>query len=240
MSDLEQPGSAIERYIPTGELADRQADELALVGLSPEFPQRVTELNDALIEHGHSRTFNGFRFTLHPDVHRPKVDVDAHYYSPYQVVIEATKAGGASLSIAPKAWEYGSHLAFTRLGHLKDFFEDYPTDEPIVLTSIRSRQSHDEPQPGPITVPLVEINSPNDLRDRGINPASGQLQLGFESQRYQSSGFSMNLGWHMRRDVPDLLAIESIKAHDRAPAIESVIGSIAVLLSRDPYELIEY
>ena len=177
MSDAERHGTELERYIPQGELADRHAQELALVGLSPEFPARVGELNDALVQQGFDNSFSGFRFTLNPDEHRPKVDVDARYYFPYDVVIEANTAKSALLKIAPK--DASRSIANARLNHLREFLDSYPTDEVITLTATKRRNSYDKEAPKPINVPFSNINSIEDLTKLGITPAKFQLEAGF-------------------------------------------------------------
>lgn len=230
MSDIERRGGELERYIPSGELADRQAQELALVGFSPDFPIRVRELNDALVQQGYDDSFSGFRFTLNPGEQRPKVNVEARYYFPFDVVVEADTTQNAQLSITPK----GVHRSITnvRFSHLRKFLDSYPTSEGITISARKRESSHYEVTPEPITTPIADINSMEDLAKLGVTPAKFLLEAGFDTQEAR---LSILFGWRHHGEIADLLGIYSITAFDRAPSIENTIGSLATLLSRDAY-----
>lgn len=232
MSDIERRGGELERLIPQGQIADRKTQELALVGLSPEFPMRLKELNDALVRNVDG-SFTGFRFTLHPDEDHPKIDVDARHDFPYDVVIDAHTNHAASLDIRPRANGL-NELGRTRMSQIRTFTDTYPTEQPIMVTAEPRRAQDDEEELASINVPFADLTSTQDLADLGIVPARFSLDLGFRSGRTR---FSMPMGYVIepRFDEP-VFRIQEVHATDSSANIEFVVGSLALLLAKTPFD----
>jgi hypothetical protein len=227
MSNVEPKGSELERYVAQGQLADRQEKELSLVGFSPDFPARVSELNDALTRLVDG-SFQGFRFTLHPDEKHPEVDVEARHFFPFSVVVEAQKSRRASLSVTPRSRYQTGGLGYVRLSQLLDFTDAYPTGREMMLTA-KPRHSAKA-----VSTPLSEITSTSDFESLGITPSNFDLEVGFEDTATMLSiGFSYPIE---PRIIEPVFNLTEVSATDSSERIETIIGSVAVLLSKNAFE----
>lgn len=242
--DAEQ-GGELERFTPQGELDQRHVDQLALVGLSPAFPDRVLELNEGLNWLSEGGSFRGFRFSLNPDEKYPKVDVEARYTSPYNVVVEADVDGRASLTIGPK-WgnksKGSAQLGYLRLDQLREFTDGYPTGETILLKATHIPDSYSkgttpeltetppEEDIDDITVPLEEIDSAADLEELGITPIHFKLDIGFVGSA-ASLAIAMRYLPEPRVEEP-VFTLHEFKAEDKPETIEIVTGQLGQLLKK--------
>lgn len=241
----EESAGAVERYVPKGELDQQQAEQLALVGLSPAFPERVLELNEGLHWLGKKGSFRGFRFSLNPDEAHPKVDVEARYASPYDITIDADVEGHASLRIWPKLGNKTRGLgilSYLRLDQLREFTDDYPTDETILLRATHKPDSYarssdpakDEVPPEEIiediAIPLTEIKSKVDLEALGITPVHFNLDVGFVGR---AAKLAIAMGYaHEDRVEEPVFVMYELHAEDSSKNIETVIGAFGKLLKK--------
>ncbi len=241
MAEPTESGGALERFVPQGELDQRQVEDLASVGLSPAFPDRVRELNEGLVWFGKG-SFKGFKFSLSPDEKHPKVEVQARHVFPFIVEVDAHTDLTAALTIVPKYWEVGAALHYLRLDQLREFTDDYPTDETIMLRAKHKPASYarstdpsiDEVPPKKyiedIVVPVVEVNSTGDLEDLGVAPIHFELDIGFVG-RAASLAITMGYGPDDRVDQP-VFRLMSLEAKDTAQNIEAVVGALGRLLKK--------
>lgn len=245
MVSPEETGRELERYVPKGELDQQQVEQLALVGLSSAFPDRVLELNEGLLWLGKRGSFRGFRFSLNPDETHPKVDVEARYTSPYDITIDADVEGHASLRIWPKLGNKtrgSGSLSYLRLDQLREFTDEYPTDETILLRATHKPDSYarssdpakDEVPPAgiieDIAVPLTEVNTKSDLETLGITPIHFDLEIGFMG-RTALLGIELGYADEDRVEEP-VFSMREFHAEDTPQNIETVVGSFGRLLKK--------
>lgn len=121
MSDASPENMALEPSpvaVPA-EMPDKASQELAMLGLSTEFPEKMQSLNQSLadsIGNSHSN-FAGYKFTLSPDAVRPIIETQQLYVYPFSVELEVSPNMRAVLNIQPKT--EASVLAAVRLDQLQ-------------------------------------------------------------------------------------------------------------------------
>ena len=104
------------------EMPDRASEELAMLGLSPEFPERLQEMNAALADGAGNgqNNFIGYKFILSPDTIRPVVEAKQKYQFPFSVELDVSPAGRAKLELQPKYKE--ATLTSVRVDQLQSIF----------------------------------------------------------------------------------------------------------------------
>ncbi len=105
------------------EMPDQASQELAMLGLSPEFPVKMQELNTSLADSigNYASNFAGYKFTLSPDSMRPIIGTEQLYVYPFTIELEVSPEQRATLNIKPKT--EASVLAAVRLDQLQALFE---------------------------------------------------------------------------------------------------------------------
>lgn len=225
----------IERYIPNGELADRQAAELANVGLSERFPSVVEGLNDALTKTtlSNPNSFHGYKFTLSPDMDRPKVTAEEARYFPYDITIDANVLGQATFEVKAKPGfrrDMGELpvLQWVTLEDLHQFEAAYPYADPMVLSATAIEPSKDE-EPRKFNT-LQGIDAMQDFANLGLDsPNYGSQVLGFSHDAHTSLALPLIYSSHAGRDDRNF-GITEITARDTSKNIEEVILAYTALV----------
>lgn len=170
-----EPHGAIE-VAHAMELSPRAAADLALVGLSTQFPARMKRLNDTIVR-AHKGSFQGFKFSLSPDEASPDLIVEKLTSPPFAVTFEAFPNQTALFSVDvrkgfddPKPGSITLALA----SHIIDFASQYPTEGEFFFAAtpvpIHRRREEDMKLELPsIKVPLSDICRVSDLTDLGID-----------------------------------------------------------------------
>ncbi len=115
------------------EVPDRASAELAMLGLSPDFPERLADLNSALAESmGNSdANFAGYTFTLSPDSTRPAIEAKQNFSFPFTVELNVSPAKKARLELTPK---YGrSQLTSVSLDQLQTILGDFEREFSVTV-----------------------------------------------------------------------------------------------------------
>lgn len=229
----------VETYIPNGELADRQAAELALVGLSERFPAVVDGLNEALTNtwHTNPNSFVGYKFTLSPDLDRPKVTAEEERYFPYDITIDANIFGRATFEVKAKPSyrrDMGQRLPILQwvtLEELHQFEAAYPSSEPpifLVLSADAIEPSKEEP--ARLCNTLQGIDTMQDFANLGFAvPNYTSQSLGFN--RDEHTGLSLPIVYETHNGRNDRnFGITEISARDTPENIEEVILAYSALV----------
>jgi hypothetical protein len=226
----------IDKYIPNGELADRQTAELALVGLSARFPAVVDGLNDALTNTmlTNPNSFVGYRFTLSPDLDRPKVTAEEARYFPYDVTIEADILGHATFEVKAKPEfrrDMGQRLPviqWVTLEELHQFESAYPYADPLVISADALQPSKDEPSR--VFNTLQGIGSMLDFANLGLDdPNYREQSLGFDHGAHTGLVLPLIYETHAGRSDRNF-GVTEIFARDTSGNIEEIILAYASLV----------
>lgn len=231
-TDVVTANPTADRYVPSGSIDERQAEELALVGFSPHLPATMAELNEAITALDTFDAFKGYRFTMTPDYNKPKIEVDAHYVPNMTVVLDACTAKRADLSIRPRS--HGGFLCQATLPDLKDFLENGNFELSGTTMSATPHAEPDAPRPQTRTKSLNEIANESDLRDLGIEPTRAELTL-TSTVKESPTQLSLEMGWldpRFTRTDEMLFRVRQLEASGHSHEIEMLIGSVAVLLGK--------
>lgn len=205
------------------EMPDQASQELAMLGLSPEFPVKMQELNQSLTDSigNYASNFAGYKFTLSPDAMRPVVETQQLYVYPFNVELEVSPAKRATLNIQPKT--ESSVLAAVRLDQLQTLLEVAnvafiatvykPLENEVLFAKPLAELNEEE---------LSKISPSSDIRIAAESELVGDWPIKFVVQ-------ASKMDERGREGIIPTLRVKGLQVEGSSQVVEASLSTVAAL-----------
>ncbi len=225
MNDIEpSSGESPREARISSEMPEAASQELEMLGLSPDFPEKVHALNISLAESiGNYRSnFAGYKFVLSPDYSRPVVEAQQKYVYPFGVEIDVSPDRRAVLAIEPK--QEGAVLAAVRLDQLQAIFAEANVGFFVKVFEPLSERDVDfiKPLDELTEEELVKVSPSSAIVISAESKPEGEVPMRFEIQAKQ-------MNERGREGIIPTLRIEGLRIEGPPDVVEGSLDTVARL-----------